>query len=144
VDYGFSFGSKKVNMGPAFLSLDVMCQCLAKAIMKHLHYSKGVHLFVDELHGGGELEFTYNFKKELKITSPSGKGQYDTPKDARTGFQELERKMQDKLEMKQVESDDEDLSREDSSEEIIDETETQFIEEMRREQLRLSILRRNE
>ena len=49
VDYGYSFGSKKVNMGPAFLNLRVMCKCLAKAIMKHLQYSKGTYLFLEDL-----------------------------------------------------------------------------------------------
>lgn len=47
--YGYSFGSKKVNMGPAFLNLKVMCQCLAKAIMKHLQFSKGIYMFLEDL-----------------------------------------------------------------------------------------------
>lgn len=54
VDYGFSFGSKKVNMGPGFLNLKVMCQCLAKAIMKHLEFSRGTYLFLSDLKAAGE------------------------------------------------------------------------------------------
>ena len=80
LDFGASFGSKKVNMAPGYLNLDVMCRSLAKAIMKHLEYSKGKYLFVDELKkNSDDMEFTYNFKKELKL-SPSGRQQYETPK----------------------------------------------------------------
>jgi hypothetical protein len=49
MDYGYSFGSKKVNMGPAFLNVKVMCQCLARAVMKHLEFSKGSYLFLEDL-----------------------------------------------------------------------------------------------
>jgi hypothetical protein len=49
MDYGYSFGSKKVNMGPAFLDLKVMCKALGRAIMKHLQFSKGSYLFLDDL-----------------------------------------------------------------------------------------------
>jgi hypothetical protein len=48
-DYGYSFGSKKVNMGPAFVDLRVMNQCLARAIMKHLDFSRGNYLFLEDL-----------------------------------------------------------------------------------------------
>ena len=63
LDFGASFGSKKVNMAPGYLSLDMMSRCLAKAIMKHLEYSKGIYLFIDDLKKEeADLDFTYNFK----------------------------------------------------------------------------------
>jgi len=49
VSHGYSFGSKKVNMGPAFLDLKVVCQCLARAIMRHLQFSKGIYMFLEDL-----------------------------------------------------------------------------------------------
>ena len=58
-------------MGPAFLNLKVMCQCLASAIMKHLQFSKGTFLFLDDLktaeHLTDDVEFSYKFKQELRI-----------------------------------------------------------------------------
>ena len=36
-------------MGPAFLDLKVMCRCLARAIKKHLEFSKGEYLFLEDL-----------------------------------------------------------------------------------------------
>ena len=40
-DYGYSFGSKKVSMGPGFVNLRFICHCLARAIKRHLEFSKG-------------------------------------------------------------------------------------------------------
>ncbi len=74
MNYGYSFGSKKVNMGPAFLDPKVMCQCLARAIMKHLQFSKGSYLFLEDLKNAEDMidpEFSYKFKKDLKIGAPS-------------------------------------------------------------------------
>ena len=45
-DYGYSFGSKKVAMGPGFMNLRFMCHCLARAIKRHLEFSKGSHWFL--------------------------------------------------------------------------------------------------
>jgi hypothetical protein len=39
-DYGYSFGSKKVEMAPGFVNLRFMCHCLAKAIKRHLDFGK--------------------------------------------------------------------------------------------------------
>ena len=75
LNYGYSFGSKKVNMGPAFLNLKVMCQCLARAIMKHLQFSQGKYLFLDDLKAADnifeDIEFSYKFNKNLKLSSPT-------------------------------------------------------------------------
>lgn len=54
-------------MGPAFLNLKVMCQCLASAIMKHLEFSKGTYLFLEDLkedmlYENDKLKFSYHFK----------------------------------------------------------------------------------
>ena len=49
MEYGFSFGSKKVNMGPGFLNLSVMCECLGRAIKKHLEFSKGTYIFLEDI-----------------------------------------------------------------------------------------------
>jgi hypothetical protein len=35
-NYGHSFGSKKVAMGPGFVNMRYMCHCLGRAIMRHL------------------------------------------------------------------------------------------------------------
>ena len=61
-DYGFSFGSKKVAMGPGFMNLRFMCHCLARAIKRHLEFSKGIHWFLQDLQAienDDELEFSY-------------------------------------------------------------------------------------
>jgi len=47
--YGYSFGSKKVAMGPGFINLRFMCHCLARAIKRHLEFSKGEHWFLQDL-----------------------------------------------------------------------------------------------
>jgi hypothetical protein len=83
VDYGYSFGSKKVNMGPAFLNLRVMCECLARALSKHMEFSKGIYLFLEDLEKAeDDNKFSYHFKKDLKL----GGGN-------KNEFEELERKM---------------------------------------------------
>ena len=48
-DYGFSFHSKKVSMGPAFLNLRFMCHCLARAIKMHLDFNDSNALFMQDL-----------------------------------------------------------------------------------------------
>jgi hypothetical protein len=73
VSYGYSFGSKKVNMGPAFLNLNLICQCLAKAIMRHLQFSQGRYMFLEDLQKAQHcenVEFSYKFKNDLKIQRP--------------------------------------------------------------------------
>jgi len=39
--YGHSFHSKKVAMGPSFINLRFMCHCLARAIKMHLDFNSG-------------------------------------------------------------------------------------------------------
>ena len=46
IDYGYSFGSKKVAMGPGFMNLRFMCHCLARAIKRHLEFSRGDQWFL--------------------------------------------------------------------------------------------------
>ena len=64
-------------MGPAFVDLKVMCKCLARAIKKHLEFSKGF-LFLEDLQKEqDELKFSYKFNKNLKLEekkSPRSKG----------------------------------------------------------------------
>lgn len=48
-EYGHSFGSKKVAMGPGFMNLRFMCHCLARAIKRHLEFSNGEHWFLQDL-----------------------------------------------------------------------------------------------
>lgn len=71
MDYGYSFGSKKVSMGPGFLNLRFVCRCLGKAIKKHLDFSRDIYFFLDDLQRAIEdedMEFSYQFKKELKLS----------------------------------------------------------------------------
>jgi len=46
LDYGHSFGSKKVEMGPGFINLRFICHCLGRAIMKHMEFSRGEYWFL--------------------------------------------------------------------------------------------------
>ena len=75
-DYGYSFGSKKVAMGPGFMNLRFMCHCLARAIKRHLEFSKGIHWFLQDLQAienDDELEFSYQLPPDLKLTiNPRG------------------------------------------------------------------------
>ena len=49
VEHGYSFGSKKVAMGPAFFNLRLICDCLGRALRRHMDYSYGVFWFLDDL-----------------------------------------------------------------------------------------------
>jgi hypothetical protein len=94
IDYGFSFNSKKVAHGPAFFNLRVICDCLGKAVRRHIDFSEGELWFLDEKndlkkrrkkeannlydeledpliesHLSDKTAFSYNFKEELKINS---------------------------------------------------------------------------
>lgn len=75
-DYGFSFGSKKVAMGPGFMNLRFMCHCLARAIKKHLEFSRGEHWFLQDLQKEQDdidLEFSYQLPADLRLTlNPRG------------------------------------------------------------------------
>jgi hypothetical protein len=39
MNYGLSFNSKKVAMGPSFFNVRIMCDCLGKAIKRHIDFS---------------------------------------------------------------------------------------------------------
>jgi len=39
IDYGYSFGSKKVGMAPGVVNLRFMCHCLARAVKMHLNFN---------------------------------------------------------------------------------------------------------
>lgn len=38
-NFGYSFNSKKMAMGPAFFNLRLICDCLGRALRRHLDYS---------------------------------------------------------------------------------------------------------
>lgn len=46
---GHSFDSKKMAMGPAFFNLRLICDCLGRALRRHIEYSQGVFWFLDQL-----------------------------------------------------------------------------------------------
>ena len=75
-EYGYSFGSKKVAMGPGFMNLRFMCHCLARAIKKHLEFSRGEHWFLQDLQKEQDdidLEFSYQLPPDLRLTlNPRG------------------------------------------------------------------------
>ena len=55
--HGYSFGSKKMAMAPAFFNLRIICDCLGRAIRRHIDFSQptlnGEEVtcwFLDELH----------------------------------------------------------------------------------------------
>ena len=63
-------------MGPGFMNLRFMCHCLARAIKRHLEFSKGSHWFLQDLQAienDDELEFSYQLPPDLKLTiNPKG------------------------------------------------------------------------
>ena len=44
-----SFNSKKMAMGPAFFNVRIICECLGKAIKRHIIFSQNKYWFLDEL-----------------------------------------------------------------------------------------------
>lgn len=89
--YGFSFDSKKVAMGPAFLNMRLMCVCLGRAIRRHLDFNPDNCNFLDEKKkskqglvisspkvdltdssGSVPSAFSYNLKEQLKIKDMKG------------------------------------------------------------------------
>lgn len=69
IDYGYSFGSKKVGMAPGVVNLRFMCHCLARAVKMHLNFNPDNENFLQDLRRiDSNLEFTYNFQNELKVT----------------------------------------------------------------------------
>jgi hypothetical protein len=50
MQYGFSFGSKKVASGPTFFNLRIMCECLGRAMRRHIDFSQSEFWFLDEKH----------------------------------------------------------------------------------------------
>lgn len=93
-DYGYSFGSKKVAMGPGFINLRFMCHCLARAIKRHLEFSKGEHWFLQDLQqeqDDVDLEFSYQLPPDLKLTlNPKGVRVTDDDDDDANPFQREE------------------------------------------------------
>ena len=75
-EYGYSFGSKKVAMGPGFVNLRFLCHCLARAIKRHIDFSQGTHWFLQDLQKEEEvddLEFSYKLPADLRLTlNPKG------------------------------------------------------------------------
>ena len=72
-------------MGPGFVNLRFMCHCLARAIKRHLEFSKGVHWFLQDLQQESDdidLEFSYQLPPDLKLTlNPKGVRVNDTDDD---------------------------------------------------------------
>ena len=80
VGLGHSYGSKKVAMGPTFFNLRIVCECLGRALRRHLEFSFGVFWFLDdrararalskgegEAHGSAKTQFSYKFDEALKL-----------------------------------------------------------------------------
>ena len=56
-------------MAPGVINLRFMCHCLAKAIKMHLDFNPTNANFLQDLRKENEnLEFTYNFQSDLKVT----------------------------------------------------------------------------
>lgn len=89
MDYGYSFGSKRMAMAPTFFNLRLICDCLGRAMRRHMDYSYGVFWFLEDLarakkilkkqKNGEDVDplaesgashvtaFSYNFKDDLKL-----------------------------------------------------------------------------
>ena len=46
--HGHSFNSKRMAMGPAFFNIRIICDCVGRALRRHMDFSQG-HWFLDEL-----------------------------------------------------------------------------------------------
>jgi hypothetical protein len=56
-------------MAPGVVNLRFMCHCLAKAVKMHLDFNPTHENFLQDLRNtDSNLEFTYNFKSDLKVT----------------------------------------------------------------------------
>ena len=70
MDLGQSLDSKQVTSALGYLDLKQICYCLAKALNKHIEFSKG-HLFLDDLKKSESnpvnLEFSYKLDPKMKI-----------------------------------------------------------------------------
>ena len=69
---GHSLDAKQVTSALGYLDLKQICYCLARALMRHIEFSRG-HFFLDDLkneakkHQVDDLEFSYNLGAQLKI-----------------------------------------------------------------------------
>lgn len=78
LDFGHSFGSKKVGMSAALVNLRFMCHCLARAVKMHLDFNPKDKYFLHDFADDEELRFTYNFRKDLRVTiNPRSKDSSD-------------------------------------------------------------------
>ena len=108
-------------MGPTFFNLRIICDCLGRAIRRHIDYSQGVFWFLDDLtrakkalkmdiaeSGGSDVTaFSYHFKEELKLTiGKARKINDDEDLDCDNQATEIFNKLKDALE---VEKDIDDL-----------------------------------
>jgi len=83
-------------MGPAFFNMRIICDCLGKAIRRHIDFSEGEYWFLDDKKeakkeikhqmqnldladsaDSGITQFSYQFKEELKIKEKSDKNKED-------------------------------------------------------------------
>mmetsp|Transcript_36783 Transcript_36783/g.27220 ORF Transcript_36783/g.27220 Transcript_36783/m.27220 type:complete len:120 (+) Transcript_36783:464-823(+) len=106
-------------MGPGFLNLKLMCSCLARAVMKHLEFSHGEYLFLEDLKEQKTLEeyketdeefkFSYHFKKDLKL---NGKKDEEENDDSLKNFVELENKLKMGAPSRRLHSDEDDIEEE--------------------------------
>lgn len=73
-ELGQSLDSKKVTSALGYLDLKQICYCLARALARHIEFSRG-HFFLDDLKVMRKqnetkvenLDFSYNLGKDLKI-----------------------------------------------------------------------------
>lgn len=67
-EYGYSFDSKKVKDAIGLLDIDILCQCIAHAMLKHIAFSKGEILIDDLVEDNEDLpHFSYEFEDHLRI-----------------------------------------------------------------------------
>lgn len=115
--------------------------------MKHLQFSKGTYLFLEDLRAAEEqidIEFSYKFGKNLKMGQ--NKSQQELNKEANIEeFLQIQNNL--KNQSVQKVNDDDDIEEEferDEDDEEIDDMELKEIENIREEELRKSIILREE
>ena len=64
--YGYSFNSKQMNMAPAFFNLRIICDCLGKAIRKHIDFSQ-TYNGKELVSANWFLDSLYEAKKQAKL-----------------------------------------------------------------------------
>lgn len=138
--------------------MDLTCRCVARAIMKHLTFSKGQYLFLEDLQEANDLcQFSYKFEKNLKLGNAflpplhKNKAEEESKMEVQTNYDKMMSNMKQSANLASVDvgqtggdSDiEEDLERDGDDTEVrsyennllqLEDMEMQYIEQIRNEE----------